>query len=82
MCRSRLAACLPTCIPTIQSSKRVGGGLGAEWLQTTKLFHKVLRGKPCDNRVTELVAPRSRLEPGTYELTKNSAVEKLKLHKG
>jgi hypothetical protein len=76
MCKSRLAACLPTCIPTIQSSKRVGGGLGAEWLQTTKLFHKVLRGKPCDNRVTELVAPRSRLEPGTYGLTESQARQK------
>ena len=52
----------------------------AEWLQTTKLFHKVLCVKPCDNRVTEkpstfsrarpcVVAPQPGLEPGTYGLT-------------
>jgi hypothetical protein len=65
----------------------VGGGVGAEWLQTTKLFHTVLCAKPCDNRVTEkpstfsrarlcVVAPRPGLEPGTYGLTESQARQK------
>ena len=78
---------LPTCIPNIQSSTRVGGGVGAEWLKTTKLFHTMLCAKPCDNRVTEkpstfsrarpyVVAPRPGLEPGTYGLTEIQAPQK------
>ena len=57
---------LPTCIPNIQSSQRVGWGVGAEWLQTTKLFHTVLRAKPCDNRATEKRSTFSRATPAIW----------------